>query len=224
MTIVRTTSWPCSVVEGLDPWRRFCWRFPLTSPGKKSVICSLFQVFTLTQVLCVYRLESRVRCCFRNTKCVCLFVCLFVCHRDVVRAAWFVCLFLKSPRGSFWQKVPSEQARTRVCFGWELRWSAYEETRGEEEKCQARGLRIWLSYVTWSSGKNNQKSRNRFCPLHNSNLRKSHKKYFYFIFLPPLDLLCSLRVPVEISGKLPTLGWSHVNRLLGERSRDANAA
>lgn len=65
--------------------------------------------------------------------CACLFVCLFVCHWDVVKAAWLVCLFLKSPRGSFWQKAPPEQAWIRVCFGWELRRSAYEETRGEEE-------------------------------------------------------------------------------------------
>lgn len=48
---------------------------------------------------------------------VCVLVCLFVCHRDVVRAAWFVCLFLKSPRGHFWQKAPPEWAWIRVCFG-----------------------------------------------------------------------------------------------------------
>lgn len=125
---------------------------------------------------------------------LCAFVCLFVCHRDVVRAAWFVCLFLKSPRGSFWQKAPPEQAWTRVCFGWELRRSAYEETRGEEEKCQARGLRIWLCYVMWSPGrdKNNQKIRNKLCPQHNSSLSKNCGKYFHFNFLPPLGLLCVL--------------------------------
>ena len=82
---------------------------------------------------------SRVRCHFRNMVYVCLFVCLFVCHRDVVKESWFVCLFLKSPRGSFWQKAPPEHAWTRVCFGWELRGSAYEETRGEEESVRPEG-------------------------------------------------------------------------------------
>lgn len=123
------------------------------------MICSLLQVFTLTQVLCVYHKHTppAPRLWTAGSDAISgtrgggegggVLACLSVCHRDVVRAAWFICLFLKSLRGSFWQKAPPEQAWTRVCFGWELRRSAYEETRGEEEKCQARGLRIWLCYV-----------------------------------------------------------------------------
>jgi len=32
----------------------------------------------------------------------------------------------------------------------------------------------------------------KLCPQNNSNLSKSHWKYFHFIFLPPLGLLCAL--------------------------------
>lgn len=34
----------------------------------------------------------------------------------------------------------------------------------------------------------------------------------------------AILVPTEISGKLPSLGWTHVKRLLGERMKDFSAA
>lgn len=198
------------------------------------MICSLVQVFTLTQVLFIAKVHllppgsgEQGQMPFQEHGgggvCVCARACLFVYLSLGCCESSLVCLFLKSPRGSFWQKAPPEQAWTRVCFGWKLRRSAYEETRGEE-KCQARGLRIWLCYVMWSSGrdKNKQKIRNKLCPPHDSNLSKSHWKYFHLNFLPLLCVLCdgATLVLIEISGKLPTLGWSNVNPLLGERSRE----
>lgn len=196
------------------------------------MICSLLQVFTLIEcsvftskvhLLSPGSGEQGQRLVQEHRgMCVCLFVCLFVCHWDVVKAAWLVYLFLKSPRGSFWQKAPPEQAWIRVCFGWELRRSAYEETRGEEEMYEARGLRIWLCYVMCSSGrdKNNQKIRNKLCPQHSSKLIKNHWKYFHFNFFATIGPPCvfyvtgTTLVPIEISGKQPTLGWNTVNPLL----------
>lgn len=155
---------------------------------------------------------------------------MFVCYWDVVRAACFACLFLKSPRGNFWQKAPPDQAWTRVCFGWELWQSAYVERRGEEEKCQARGLKICLCCVMRSSGREGQKQSENQKPalLTSQTSAKAIGNISIFIFCHHwascvFYVTRATLVPTEISGKLLTLVWSRVNPLLGERLRDVNA-